>query len=167
MARGRKEICLLGKRFGKLIVIAESPMRRHGERCWVCTCDCGNTTSSILGSSLRRGSTKSCGCFRKDRNRENAKYNNIRYKRLYNIWHGMKVRCYYEQYKQFKDYGGRGITVCAEWKDDFSAFCDWAMANGYEDHLTIDRINVNGNYCPDNCRWTTRAEQMKNRRVKK
>lgn len=84
--------------------------------------------------------------------------------RLFKIWSGMKERCYRINHKHYKDYGGRGIEICTEWKDDYLTFKQWALCNGYKENLTLDRINVNGNYEPQNCRWTTVKEQMNNKR---
>ena len=162
-----KILNMVGKRFGRLVVIAEETARKHGEKCWVCKCDCGNVVGFILGSSLRNGRTKSCGCLRIERCTQNANYNYAKHKRLYSIWHGMKTRCYNENYKQFGDYGGRGITVCDEWKDDFQAFHDWSIANGYEEGLTIDRKDTNGNYEPSNCEWVTQKANNSHRRLRR
>ena len=168
-----KDICnnsMIGKRFGRLTVIESGGVSKNRKLMWICRCDCGNTTKPIVGSNLRSGTTKSCGCLRIDISTAEANYNNIQYSRLYNVWHNMKQRCYYKKYKQFSDYGGRGITVCDEWRTDFSTFKDWAYANGYDENAeygkcTLDRIDNDGNYCPENCRWVPMAVQNKNRRI--
>lgn len=154
-------IDLTGQRFGRLTVIERAENKGHMTR-WLCLCDCGNTTIS-QAANLRGGKTVSCGCFRYDRVREVCGKHDGRGTRLYRIWKNMNSRCRCKSSSQYKDYGGRGISVCEEWRD-FRIFQQWALANGYHEKLSIDRIDVNGNYTPDNCKWSTAKEQCRNKR---
>lgn len=166
---------LTGQRFGRLTVVCDTGERKRGYIVWRCKCDCGNT-HEVIGNNLLRGSVKSCGCLIHDVAKENIKNTHksgtenhsfkhgMSHSRLYRIWLCMRRRCYDERNIGYKYYGGRGIGVCDEWRNSFEAFRDWALANGYRDDLTIDRIDVNGNYEPLNCRWTDISTQLKNRR---
>jgi hypothetical protein len=156
----RKFNDLTGERFGKLIVI-EFKGRTKGFVMWLCKCDCGNE-KVIRGVNLTSPNkpTRSCGC-----NHvmcTNAKHNSAK-TRLYRIWANMKTRCYNTKNYKYKRYGARGITICEEWKEDFEIFKKWALENGYDDNLTIDRKNNNGNYEPSNCRWVNDFKQANNK----
>ena len=155
-----KKIDLTGQRFGRLTAIKRAYVDKDHESFWLCKCDCGNEVVVGIGC-LNSGNTQSCGC---SRNGGTNKTHGETKTRLHSIWVNMKNRCRNKKIKEYKHYGGRGIRVCKEWYDSYETFRDWALANGYADDLSIDRIDVNGNYEPINCRWVTTQKQMNNTR---
>ena len=155
-------IDMTGQRFGLLTVLRPSEKRLHPRiKTWECICDCGKH-HLVLGDSLRRGATRSCGCLRDRRAHETHTTHGLSYSRVYKIRSNMLARCYNPHATGYAYYGGKGITVCAEWLRSPKAFYDWAMSHGYKPGLTIDRKNGAKNYTPSNCHWATRAEQMRN-----
>ena len=154
---------IIGKQFGYLTVTKQVDSNKNNQICYECLCDCGNTTI-VTKNHLVTGHTKSCGCY-KGRMCSSANFKHGQAgKRLYNTYYHMKRRCFNLKDKEYHRYGGRGITVCDEWlgKNGFENFYSWAMNSGYQDNLSIDRIDNNKNYEPSNCRWATPEQQMNN-----
>ena len=153
---------LTGLRFGRLVAIRIAYKTDRNLLVWECKCDCGNT-AYVKGTLLMTGATKSCGCIC----RKNHTTEGLSYSKLYARWNGMKDRCYNKNSTAYKNYGGRGIYVCDEWKDDPQAFYDWGMSTGFSPELSIDRIDNDGPYAPWNCRWVTPKTQLNNNRLNK
>ena len=159
---------ITGRVYGRLTVIDRVENDKHNQARWKCLCECGNYTVAVT-SELNRGNVRSCGCLNREISKMVNSKHGFKYTRLYKVWGGIKKRCYNQNCKSYKNYGGKGITMCDEWKNDFKSFHDWAFANGYDENAeymkcTIDRIDTNGNYEPSNCRWVDVKSQERNRK---
>lgn len=161
---------LTGKRFGNITVLHRAE-NKSGRTYWLCKCDCG-TVKEIRADHLQRGEVVGCGCVRKEHAR-NALYTHRQTNtRLYYVYRNILNRCYNKNVRSYADYGAKGVEVCPEWRHDFGAFSRWAFANGYDPDApygkcTIDRIDVSGDYRPDNCRWVDLKTQANNKRKKR
>lgn len=149
----------------RITVIKRVGSDKYKNIIYLCKCTCGKEFTT-LATSIKKGVCKSCGCLKLESAISTCKKltkHGLATTRICEIWSNMLRRCYDERDNQYKNYGGRGIKICDEWKDDVVAFYNWAISNGYQDHLSIDRIDVNGNYEPSNCRWVTIKEQCNNK----
>lgn len=152
---------IIGERFGRLLVI-EVDASVKNKTFYMCLCDCGNV-KSVYRDHLKTGATSSCGCFRSEKFSSMLTKHGMSNTKIYKIWAGMIERCSYKRHKSYKYYGGRGISVCEEWLNSFENFYNWSIENGYREGLTIDRVDNDGNYCPENCKWVTMEDQSKNK----
>lgn len=150
-----------GKRFGHLVAIERTENTANGRAVWKCKCDCGNLTY-VRSNNLQSGAVKSCGRTCPLHNHFSTHKESKT--RLYQEWVGIKARCVYKGSGKYQYYGARGISMCKEWAESFEAFADWAKKNGYKDNLTIERLDFNKGYSPQNCKWITKSEQRRNTR---
>jgi hypothetical protein len=168
-----KTIDISNQKFGRLTAIEKST-NICGKTAWKCVCDCGNI-AYVTTSNLTCNRIRSCGCIKQEMLMKRNITHNQRHTQLYEVWKSIKQRCYNPKGQAYHNYGERGIKMCEEWLNNFQAFYDWSYANGYspenqkdeKNKLTIDRIDVNGNYEPSNCRWVTRKVQSSNMRTNK
>lgn len=163
---------MIGKKFHRLLVVADAQKRGDGKKWFVCKCDCGNT-KEVAGTCLRTGNTKSCGCYnnelRSKNGRQNATHGETRGEKRsteYKLWHTMIQRCEYPKHRSYKNYGAKGISVCERWRSSFENFLQ-DIGRKPSPKYTIERKDSAGNYGPGNCRWATYSEQARNRSTNK
>ena len=152
----------IGKKFGRLTILGLHHKNKNN-RYYNCVCDCGKNTI-VSQAHLSSGHTKSCGCLALENIKKSSFKHGLIDTRLYSIFTNMKTRCYNKNNYKYNRYGGRGIIICEDWLNNFELFYNWAMLNGYKDNLTIDRIDCDGNYCPENCRWVSVSKNSKNKK---
>ena len=153
----------IGKKYGRWTVLNFSHRASGKRQMYICRCECG-TIRPVSLAAIKHGHTISCGCLQREVAKKlGTKHGDI-HKRLYKIWQNMRSRCQYPSARYYYMYGGAGITVCPEW-ENYETFRHWALTNGYDDNLSIDRIDGTKNYTPDNCRWVTMKQQQRNKRT--
>lgn len=157
----RKLLILVGARYGRLTVLSEEGKDAYGKYLYKCICDCGKETI-VLGTDLNTGKVVSCGCFKSEHAKNVRGFHGLADTKIYTIWSLMLQRCENKKSAAYKNYGGRGISVCPDWHK-FRKFYNWAISQGYKDGLSIERIDVNENYCPENCTFIEKAEQCFNK----
>lgn len=156
---------LTGRKFGRLFVLSYSHIDKWRMPHWVCACVCGKIVDTPVTKSLMNGVTLSCGCYLREITTNRLRTHGQTGSSLFNRWQSMKRRCGSPRNKDYRRYGGRGITVCEEWRDSFETFRDWALSNGYRHDLTIDRIDNDSDYTPSNCQWITRLDNTRKKPI--